>query len=177
MILAQIGLLLADKLNGILPTIEEILQHFLNLSILTVGLYFLLFRPIKKKIVIRQQSLKKIEEDNTALTEEVKEMKVEFDQLISKAKSEASQIHQDAVDVAAQKTNEIISEARVKAKEIIERTEKEMVKEKAKLENEIKAEISTVSLDVAEKIIEKEITQQDNDKLIEECLKNWSKNG
>ena len=120
--------------------------------------------------------MKKIEAENATLNEEVKVMKVEFNTMIDKAKIEAMKIHQDAVDVGTQKTNEIIAEARKKAREIIDRTEKEMVEEKIKLESEIRAEISIVSLDVAEKIIEREIKEQDNDKLIEECLNNWSSN-
>ena len=178
MTFAQLGLLLAEEseMSGILPSITDILLHMLNLVVLTVGLYLLLFKPIKKKIVSRQESLKKIEDENAALTEEVNGMKVEFDKKLEKAKDEAIKIHQEAVEVANQKTNEIITDARTKAKEIIERTEKEMTEEKSKLENEIKAEIYSLSLNVAEKIIERDLNAKDNNKLIEECLDNWSKN-
>lgn len=176
--MANIGLLLSENssMSGILPTLEDVLLHVMNLVILTVGLYFLLFKTIKKKIVARQEAMKKIEQENLQLNDEVKNMKVEFNQLIDKAKCEASKIHQDAVDVANKKSSEIISEAREKSRNIIERTEKEMVTEKSKLESEIKEEIAIISVDIAKKILDKEINAADNEKLIEDCLKNWSKN-
>ena len=66
-LLAESGGSVFDSL-GI--TWESIVLHLFNLIVLTVGLYFLLFRPVKKMIKQRQEKVKKIEQENADLNEE-----------------------------------------------------------------------------------------------------------
>lgn len=163
------------SLNGVLPNVLDVLMHLVNFLILAFGLYFLLFKPIKKIVAKKQEEAKRIADENESLNAEVKGMKEEFDTLVAKAKEEAVQIHDEAVKTANQKHNEILEDARVRAKDLITHTEADMKKEKAMLENEIKKEVCDLSFVVAEKIIGREITAKDNEKMIEDCLDEWSK--
>ena len=43
---------------------ESVVSHLIALVILTVGLYFLLFKPVKRMVRERQEKIKKIEEEN-----------------------------------------------------------------------------------------------------------------
>ena len=67
-------------------TWESIVLHLFNLIVLTVGLYFLLFRPVKKMIKQRQEKVKKIEKENADLNDEVKKMKSSSEKVLSDAK-------------------------------------------------------------------------------------------
>ena len=146
-LLAESGGSVFDSL-GI--TWESIVLHLFNLIVLTVGLYFLLFRPVKK-------------------------MKSSSEKVLSEAKKEAAAIHESAVKVANQKADEIVSDARDRAKTLIEQTQREMDEERNKLRSDIEKQIADVSVAVAEKVIEKKITPEDNKALIEKCLDEWSK--
>ena len=153
---------------------QSIVAHLIALIILTVGLYLLLFKPVKKMIKERQEKIRKIEQENNDLNEEVKSMKSSTEVVLNEAKKQASVIHDNAVRVANQKADEIVSSARKEAKDLVERTEREMEEERTKLQSEIKKQISDVSIAVAEKVLARDLTPQDNKKLIEDCIEQWS---
>ena len=65
---------------------ESIVSHLIALLILTIGLYILLFRPVKRMIQERQEKIKKIEKENADLNAEVKHMKDSTSTVLSEAK-------------------------------------------------------------------------------------------
>ena len=155
---------------------ESIVMHLIALVILTVGLYFLLFKPVKRMIKERQDKIRKIEKENSDLSEEVKKMKESSEIVLAEARKEAAVIHENAVKVANQKADEIERGARAQAKNLIERTEQELEEERRKLGSDIEKQIAEVSVAVAQKVISRDITPADNKKLIEDSLTEWSKN-
>lgn len=155
---------------------ESIVMHLIALVILTVGLYFLLFKPVKRMIKERQDKIRKIEKENSDLSEEVKKMKESSEIVLAEARKEAAVIHENAVKVANQKADEIEKGARAQAKNLIERTEQELEEERRKLGSDIEKQIAEVSVAVAQKVISRDITPADNKKLIEDSLTEWSKN-
>ncbi len=174
-----VGSLLAEEGGDIFSSLgitwESIVLHLFNLVVLTVGLYFLLFRPVKKMIKQRQEKVKKIEKENADLNEEVKQMKSSSEKVLSEAKKEAAAIHESAVKVANQKADEIVAEARDRAKTLVSQTQRAMDEERGKLRADIEKQIADVSVAVAEKVLAKTITPEDNKELIEQCLDEWSK--
>lgn len=174
-----VGNLLAEEGGDIFSSLgitwESIVLHLFNLVVLTVGLYFLLFRPVKKMIKQRQEKVKKIEKENADLNEEVKQMKSSSEKVLSEAKKEAAAIHESAVKVANQKADEIVAEARDRAKTLVSQTQRAMDEERGKLRADIEKQIADVSVAVAEKVLAKSITPEDNKELIEQCLDEWSK--
>lgn len=167
--------LLANPFEALGLEWQSIVLHLFNLVILTVGLYFLLFKPVKRMVKERQAKIKKIEKENTELNDEVKKMKESTEAVLSDAKKEAAVIHENAVKVANQKADDIVSSARKEAKSLIERTEQEMEEEHRKLQKDIEQQITDVSLAVAEKILSRDVTPEDDKKMIEESLAQWSK--
>ena len=168
------GQLLATPLSEIIDP-SSIIFHLIALVILTVGLYLLLFKPVKKMVKQRQEKIRKIEKENADLNEEVKEMKSSIELVLSDAKKEAAVIQENAVKVANQKADDIVSSARRQAKGMVERTEQEMEEEYRKLKEDIEAQIADVSVAVAEKVLGRKLTPEDDKRLIEESLAKWSK--
>ncbi len=165
---------LTDMFDRMGITWSSILLHFVALVILTVGLYLLLFKPVKKMIRERQEKVKKIEKENADLNEEVKELKASSERVLSEAKKEAAAVHESAVKAAGEQADGIVGEAKAKAKALVERTEAEMEGERKKLRSDMEKQIADVSLLVAEKVIGRSISHEDNKRLIEESLKKWS---
>ncbi len=154
---------------------ESVVCHLIALVILTVGLYILLFKPVKRMIRERQEKIKKIEKENSDLNAEVKQMKDSTSVLLAEAKKEAAVIHENAVKSANQKADDIVSGARAQAKSLVERTEQELDEERRSLQSDIERQISDVSLAVAEKILRRDITPEDDKKMIADSLAEWSK--
>ena len=63
-----------------------------------------------------------------------------------------------------------MAEARAEAAALREKAEADIVSEKKKAVNEIKDEISDIAILIAEKVVEKEITPADHEKLIAQFI-------
>ena len=62
--------------------------------------------------------------------------------------------------------DEIVSEAKLKADDMIKRADAEIAQERKKAVNELKNEISFISIGIAEKMLDREINEADHDELI-----------
>ena len=73
----------------------------------------LLFKPVKRMVKERQEKVKKIEQENSDLNEEVKKTEKQYGELFfRKLKKQAAVIHENAVKVADQKADEIVADAK-----------------------------------------------------------------
>ena len=122
-----------------------------------------------------KEKIRQMEKENTDLNEEVKKMKSSTERVLSEAKQEAAVIRENATKLANQKADEIVAEARQQAKGLLTRTEEELAEERRKLASDIEKQITDVSVSVAQKMLGREITPEDDKRLIEESLAKWSK--
>ena len=76
----------------------------------------------------------------------------------------------DARKSAQDQADAILAEARAEAAALREKAEADIVSEKKKAVNEIKDEISDIAILIAEKVVEKEITPADHEKLIAQFI-------
>ena len=88
---------LSAENNPLSLDLWNILFHMINLVILIVALYFLLFKPTKKFMAKRKEEIVKITRENEELQESTKKIKEEYDDLIEKAKAEAAKANEEAL--------------------------------------------------------------------------------
>lgn len=158
-----------------------------NLSVISVNLWsviisiinlFLLFLILKKFLYkpVRNFVKKRDEEVNSQLTsakearreaEEEKDMWYEKMQ-IANIKSE--EIIKQASDTAKLRGEEIINEARSKAGDIISTAKTQAELEQRKAESEIREQIVVLSNELTEKILEREVNENDNRDIINSFL-------
>lgn len=154
--------------------IWNMLIYLANFVILFVALYLLLFKPVKKFMNKRREGLEKVSEENKKLSAEVESMKAEYDKLIEDAKQGLAKANEEAKAVAEKRSQEIIEEANRQARGIMAKAKAEIESEKVRAENEIKDQVAELAVDVAKKIIGKDLDAKTNSKLIEESLAKWS---
>ena len=85
-------------------------------------------------------------------------------------------INFEATKEATAKSKEILAEAKKSSDALLERSQKEIANQKAKLVAEVKEEVGALAVEIASKILEREVSAADNQKVIDECLKGWDKN-
>ena len=73
------------------------------------------------------------------------------------AKKEAADIVKSAVKTAEMRSDDIIEDAKNTAKNLLDKANKEIEQEKKNAVNEIKTDISTLAVDIAKKVIKKDI--------------------
>ena len=169
-LLATIGELIGDVSAKIFPNIGSLVVQLLATIILVFFVVKFFWKPIKKNIDIRREYIKnnvdeagKLKEEaeinlNTSKTK-IKEATVQARRKIEEAEAEALLVRQ-----------KIIKDAELEAQRKIQIAEEQIVKEREEAEQEIREEIVTVAMEAAGKIIEREISKEDNERLVREFL-------
>ncbi len=143
---------------------------WVNLLILFLLIKKFFFKPMNKMLEARNAE---IEADYSKATEAEKRaeaMRKEYEEKLSNAKDEASKIVSDAVENAALRSDVIVKEAEEKASDMIKRAQKSIEAQRESAFNELQGEISSMAVDIAEKIIKKDIDEKDHHELISRAL-------
>lgn len=144
----------------------------LNLLILFLFVRHFLFDKINSVLESRQNEVQKAFDDAEQATEKARQLEEEYSDKILKAKEESAEIVKNATKKAQLRSDDIIYEAKTEAGSIISKANSDIEREKKRAINQMKDEISDMALAIASKVIEKEIDEKDNDKLIEEFINN-----
>lgn len=153
----------------------EVLLHLLNLAILVVAVRFLLYKPIKKFMDARKEAYKKEAEEGKKQMEEGLKLKEEGLQLIEKAQDDAVRLSEEATASALLQAEEIRLEAEKEAKLILENARKDAEAYQREQKEELGREVGELAMQMASKILEREVTFADNDAVIDSLISEWSK--
>lgn len=131
-----------------------------------------LIKPVKEIIEKRKQLATKELDEARVSNEEAAKLKAEYEQNLADAKNEANEIIASANRTAASKSEEIISNANKEAAAIRNKAEADIELERKAAVNGVKNEIGSMAVDIANKIIEREVNEEDHKKLIDEFIEN-----
>ena len=143
-----------------------------NLMIQLVIFKKLLLNPVKKVIAERKAKADSQIADAQKLRTEAEAMKAEYEQNLQNARTEANQIVAAAQKTATARSEELLGEARAQAAALKQKAEADIAQERKKAVNEVKDEIGGMAMEIASKVVEREIREQDHQDLIDEFIKN-----
>jgi F-type H+-transporting ATPase subunit b len=149
-----------------------LIAQWCNLLILMLLVKKFLFKPVLNILQKRQDEVDKIYADANKAKDEANTLRADYENRLAAAKEEAGEIVKTATAAAQRKSNEMLEEAQTKASGLVARAEAQIAQEKKKAINEIKDEISGMAVDIASKVVEREISAKDHEKLIEDFIKN-----
>ena len=148
------------------------LAQICNLMIQLVIFKKLLLNPVKKVIAERKAKADSQIADAEKLRTEAESMKAEYEQNLQNARTEANQIVAAAQKTAAARSEELLGEARAQAAALKQKAEADIAQERKKAVNEVKDEIGGMAMEIASKVVEREIKEADHQDLIDEFIKN-----
>ena len=148
------------------------LAQICNLMIQLVIFKKFLLKPIKQVIADRKAKADSEIADAQKLRTEAEAMKAEYEQNLQNARSEANQIVATAQKTATARSEEIVGEARAQAAALKQKAEADIAQERKKAVNEVKDEIGGMAMEIASKVVEREIKEADHKDLIDEFIKN-----
>ena len=148
------------------------LAQVCNLMIQLVIFKKLLLNPVKKVIAERKVKADSQIADAEKLRTEAEAMKAEYEQNLQNARTEANQIVAAAQKTAAARSEELLGEARAQAAALKQKAEADIAQERKKAVNEVKDEIGGMAMEIASKVVEREIKETDHQDLIDEFIKN-----
>jgi F-type H+-transporting ATPase subunit b len=148
------------------------LAQICNLMIQLVIFKKFLLKPIKQVIADRKAKADSEIADAQKLRTEAEAMKAEYEQNLQNARTEANQIVTAAQKTATARSEEIVDEARAQAAALKQKAEADIAQERKKAVNEVKDEIGGIAMEIASKVVEREISEKDHKDLIDEFIKN-----
>ena len=148
------------------------LAQICNLMIQLVIFKKLLLNPVKKVIAERKATADSQIADAEKLRTEAEALKAEDEQNLQNARTEANQIVAAAQKTAAARSEELLGEARAQAAARKQKAEADIAQERKKAVNEVKDEIGGIAMEIASKVVEREIREEDHRDLIDEFIKN-----
>ena len=104
--------------------------------------------------------------------DEAMAIKETYEENMRQAKAEANEILSHAQKTAAARSEEIIGEAQAQAVRIKEKASADIAQEKKNALNQVKDEISGIAMAIAEKVVERQLNEEDHEKLVNQFIDN-----
>jgi len=128
------------------------------------------WKPLLNILKEREDFIKSSLNDAEKAQQELARLNAEGEAIINKARGEAQSILAQGKAAATKLNDETLNDAKEKANMVIADAEKQIQVQKEKAIAEIKGEVVNLSLSVAEKLIKKNLSADDNKALIDESL-------
>lgn len=159
-----------EYLELISLNIWHIIATIANLLILALIIKKLLFKPVQKVLSERQGQVDDIYRNAEEANAQAEADKKLYSEKLAGAKEEAESIVKAATQRADRLGDEIIENANRKAADTLKKAEAEIEQEKKKAMNELKNEISEISVQIAESVVGREISEEDHRELIDSFI-------
>ncbi|MBP3900883.1 MAG: F0F1 ATP synthase subunit B [Blautia sp.] len=159
-----------QELVGIVPW--TFIAQLCNLFIQVYLIKRFLFKPVNEMLEKRRAKADAEIRDAEQAKSEAQAIKAEYEQNMLEARNQANDLIATAKKTASLQSEEMLKQAESQAAAIRAKAEKDIEQEKKKAVSEIKDEIGGLAMEIAGKVIEREISEQDHEKLINEFITN-----
>ena len=146
----------------------DLLLHVINVLILFFFLRWLLYKPVMKFLRARDARMAAERDEIRRGQDEVKSQLQHYNELIENARDESARIVQQSNELAREHAKEIVDSAKAEAEEIVARAEREAQYSRAHAKDVLRNEIADMAVDIASKIVKREISAEDNRAIIED---------
>ena len=148
----------------------QMLISLCNLLILFLILKKFLYQPVKKMMAKRSEELDRLYVEANDARDKAAACRAELEEELSGAQQKADSMVKNASVHAQHRSDQIIAEAREKAGAIIYQAQNDAELEHKKVYSEVKHEIVGISTMLTEKMLSREITEEDHRELINEFI-------
>lgn len=139
--------------------------------LLVVAFVYLAWRPLKATLHAREDSIRKSLEDARQAREELQRLKNESSKMLAEARAEADGILSRTREDANRFRDEMKEKAQADAATIVKNAERRIEMETLRALQQIRAEAVEFSVAIASKILQRNVSKADNERLIEETFR------
>ena len=130
----------------------------------------LIFKPVQKILEERQAAVDQTMQDAEDARSRAEAAETEYTEKLANAKEESAAMLRNATRKAQQRSDEIVAQAKAEAAGILQHNRDELERERRRAESALRSEVSGLAVMVAEKVVEREINQEDHARLIDEFI-------
>lgn len=159
------------KDHGLFPQWTTVVATLIAVTILLLVLGKLVYEPVKKMVKERREFIQNNIDEATKQNNEASVDREKANEELMQARMEAAEIIAQA-KLDADKVKETnINKAKNEAAQIVDNARSEIEREKIKFDQESKEAIVEVALEAAKKVVEKEVDNKTNRKIVEDFIK------
>ena len=129
------------------------------------------WRPLLQALDARQQSIRQALDDARQAKQELERLHAESAKLLAQARAEAADLVSRSRSDADRFREELKDKARVEAAGLLRNAEKQIELETTRAVQQIRQEAIDISIDIASKVLQRNVSREDNERLIEETFK------
>ena len=159
---------------------EKLLEQFslglfVWMLVIFIALIFLLkkfaWKPILDAVNEREEGIKNALLSAENAKKEMQNLKADNEKLLPEARLERDSMIKEAREIKEKMINDAKAEAQIAGQQMIEQAKASIESEKNAAMAELKAHVSTLSLDIAEKLLKEELSNKESQtKLVEKML-------
>ncbi len=146
--------------------VVEILLYIVNIVILFLFLRWLLYKPITKFLANRTNEIQKQIDEAAQKYSDAEQLKARYDEMMHNAQDLATELINKGKHVADEQARQIVAEAEEAAEEIRTRTDRHIESQKQQAVVEMRQEVTKMAIQIAEKVLEREVSYEDNKNII-----------
>ena len=150
-----------DSTRFILPHTDELVWGSIAFLILFLALWRLAFPKINELLAERQSKIRSGLEQAEQSKLEADRLMEQYRRQLDEARGEAAKIVEEAKRTAESLRRDLIAKAEQEAQEIVQRARQDVQGEAGRARQQLQSEIVTLSLELATKVIERELSQPD----------------
>lgn len=129
------------------------------------------WRPLLEALEARQESIRRSLDDAAKAKQELERLHVESQRILAEARGEADAIVARTRDDANRLRDELRQKAQQEAATILKNAEKQIELETARALQQIRHEAVDLSVAIASKLLQRNVSKEDNERLIEDTFR------
>ena len=153
------------------PDVGLYIWTIVTFLLLLVAFNYLAWRPLKATLAAREDSIRKSLDDARQAREELQRLRGESAKMLADARAEADTILARTREDANRFRDEMKEKAQAEAATIVKNAERRIEMETSRALQQIRAEAVEFSVAIASKILQRNVSKEDNERLIEETFR------
>jgi F-type H+-transporting ATPase subunit b len=129
------------------------------------------WRPLLEALERRQESIRRSLDDAQQARQELERLNAESQRILATARAEADQILSNTRSDANRFRDELKQKAQAEAAGIVKNAERQIEMETSRALQQIRHEAVDLSVAIASKLLERNVSKEDNERLIEETFR------
>lgn len=149
---------------------QPLVVQLLAMAVLVAAFFFFFFKPVRKIVKTRQDYIEKNIKDSESKNRQAEDYLSTAHGEIKNAKLKAQDLIKDAQVQAIEARDKIIATTQAEVELLKAEAEKDIDYSRRQANDEIKKSIIDVALNASEKILEREVDEKDNRRIVENFI-------
>jgi F-type H+-transporting ATPase subunit b len=156
--------------GGLISIDKSLIVQAINFVILLFVLQRLLYKPLLAKMQERTSTIQTALDEAKAARAEAARQQEENETRLRAAYAEAAAVREQALREAAEESRKHVESAQAQARKMVEDTKAQLDAEVRRARDELRREVSDLSIAVAEKLVRRSLRDDDHRRIVSEAI-------